>query len=70
MFYRFVRDTRTAIPSEIVPRLLESMPLAVNAVLPEVPPEEDVLVKATEKASAFDSQLYPVSYTHLRAHET
>lgn len=58
LFYRFVRDTRTAIPSEIVPRLLESLPLAVNAVLPEVPPEEDVLVKATEKASAFDSQLY------------
>ena len=58
LFYRFVRDTRTAIPPEIVPRLLESMPLAVTATLPEVSADEDPLARATEKASAFDSQLY------------
>lgn len=60
LFYRFVRDTRTAIPSEFVPKLLESMQeaLVVHATLPSVTPEEDPLAKATEKASAFDSQLY------------
>ncbi|WFD02361.1 pre-tRNA nuclear export protein [Malassezia obtusa] len=60
LFYRFVRDTRTAIPSEFVPKLLEGMQDAfyVQAVLPEAAPEEDPLIKATERASAFDSQLY------------
>lgn len=60
LFFRFVRDTRTAIPAEFVPKLLEGMQdsFHVQAVLPEALPEEDVLAKATEKASAFDSQLY------------
>lgn len=60
LFYRFVKDTRTAIPSEFVPKLLESMQdvLAVQATLPAVGPDEDPLQRATEKASAFDSQLY------------
>lgn len=60
LFYRFVRDTRTTIPSEFVPKLLEGMQEAfyIQAVLPDVTPEEDPLSKATEKAGAFDSQLY------------
>lgn len=58
LFYRFVRDTRTSIPSEFVPQVLERLPLNVTAVLPPVQPDEDPLAKATEKASAFDSQLY------------
>lgn len=60
LFYRFVRDTRSAIPAEFVPRLLEGMQESfyVQAKLPEVTPEEDPLQKATERASAFDSQLY------------
>lgn len=60
LFYRFVKDTRMAIPSEFVPQLLESMQtsLVVQAVLPDVQPDEDPLLKATEHAGAFDSQLY------------
>ncbi|WFD43309.1 pre-tRNA nuclear export protein [Malassezia psittaci] len=60
LFYRFVRDTRTAIPSEYVPKLLEGMQNAfyVQAALPETKQGEDPLAKATERAGAFDSQLY------------
>lgn len=60
LFYRFVREIRTAMPSEYVPKLLEGMQdcFQVRAVLPAATPEEDPLQKATERASAFDSQLY------------
>ncbi|PKI84603.1 pre-tRNA nuclear export protein [Malassezia vespertilionis] len=60
LFYRFVRDTRTAVPSAFVPKVLEGMQEAfvINAVLPSVTNDEDPLSKATEKAGAFDSQLY------------
>ncbi|WFD30897.1 pre-tRNA nuclear export protein [Malassezia sp. CBS 17886] len=60
LFYRFVRETRTAIPTDFVPELLEGMQQAfvVRAQLPAAAPDEDPLAKATERAGAFDAQLY------------
>ncbi|WFD34042.1 pre-tRNA nuclear export protein [Malassezia cuniculi] len=60
LFYRFVREVRSALPGEFIPKLLEGMQdsFCIQAVLPAAQPDEDVLAKATEKAGAFDSQLY------------
>lgn len=60
LFYRFVKETRAVLPSEVVPKLLEGMQeaMVVCARLPVAAPDEDVLAKATERAGAFDSQLY------------
>lgn len=60
LFYRFVREVRSALPSDFIPKLLEGMQdsFCIEAVLPAAQPDEDVLAKATEKVGAFDSQLY------------
>lgn len=60
LFYRFVREVRPALPTDFIPKLLEGMQdtLCIQAVLPAAQPDEDVLTKATERAGAFDSQLY------------
>ena len=55
-----MREVRSALPSDFIPKLLEGMQdsFCIEAVLPAAQPDEDVLAKATEKVGAFDSQLY------------
>lgn len=57
---RFVKDTRSVIPTEAVGSVMECMQdlLVVRAELPSVEEGEDPLIKATATASSFDSQLY------------
>ncbi|CDZ96539.1 Nuclear mRNA export factor receptor LOS1/Exportin-t (importin beta superfamily) [Phaffia rhodozyma] len=61
LFHKFVRDVKSSLNSTLVPSILESMSdlLVIKPVIPaRESPEEDLLVKATLTASAFDAQLY------------
>ncbi len=60
LFSRFVRETKQQIPQDFIGTILQSISdvLVVRARLPEVSEGEDPLIKATERAGAFDSQLH------------
>ncbi|KAJ3766289.1 armadillo-type protein [Lentinula raphanica] len=60
LFYRFIKDSKSDIPLELVPSILQSIRdlLAIEVVIPE--PEEvevDFMTDAV-KSSSFDAQLY------------
>ena len=57
---RLVRESKSHIPHDLIGTILSNMQdvLVINARLPEVGPNDDALLKATEKPGAFESQMH------------